>query len=391
MTDSHVQLANRYFGYLAERYPVMCASDEFHFLPRAQDAIKYYDRMDSLAKDDVDETVSFLTTFQQEIQSLANHESDFEKQVDLKLLTASVTGVLTELAKHQTWRHNPLLYLKIAFIGLDHALTKPVSATENLKDRTLSRLNAIPTLLKQGMENIDGVPESYHGGAKAMVVDCEHYLLEMGRLTAEFNEHAYEMAIQHVLSALKDFDKFLNHTPIVPDKKFATASIEDTLQNHFLSVRNLDEVFEIAVDEWHHMAGRLEKLRLEIDSNHTWQELYHSDTQKSYKDLDTISLYQQEIDRMGQFFVDTGLCENNFCQTMVLTETPLYLKSVRSGASFAASLTADKTETSLFYITTHLAAKAAERLLKKRFNREYKFLIAHEAIPGHHMLDSIRR
>ena len=391
MMDPHLQLANRYFGYLAERFPVMCASDEFHFLPRAQDAIKYYDRMESLAKDDVEETVSSLIEFQQEIQSLANQESDFEKQIDLKLLTASVTGVLTELDKHQTWRHNPLLYLKIAFIGLDHALTKPVSATESLKDRALSRLNAIPALLKQGMVNIDGVPESYHGGAKAMVVDCEQYLIEMGRLKAEFKEHACEKAIQHVLSALKDFGEFLSHIPTVPDKKFATASIEDTLQNHFLSVRNLDEVFEIAVDEWHHMAGRLEKLRLEIDPNHTWQELYHSYAQKNSDDWDTLSLYRQEIDRMCQFFVDIGLCDNDFCQTMVLTETPLYLKSVRSGASFAASLTADKTETSLFYITTHLAAKEAERLLKKRFNREYKFLIAHEAIPGHHMLDSIRR
>jgi uncharacterized protein (DUF885 family) len=139
------------------------------------------------------------------------------------------------------------------------------------------------------------------------------------------------------------------------------------------------------------MADRLEKLRSEIDPHHTWQELYHSDTPKSIDGLDIISLYRQEIDRMCQFFADIGLCEKDFCQTMALAETPLYLKSVRSGASFAASLTADGSETSFFYITTRLATKEAERLLKKRFSREYRFLIAHEAIPGHHMLDSIRR
>ena len=29
-----IELAENYFDYLAEHFPVMCASDEFHFMPR---------------------------------------------------------------------------------------------------------------------------------------------------------------------------------------------------------------------------------------------------------------------------------------------------------------------------------------------------------------------
>ena len=224
-----------------------------------------------------------------------------------------------------------------------------------------------------------------------MTADCGEYLTEMANRMDSFNGESCEKAVQNVLLALKRFGRFLNDVPIIQDKKFTGSSIEDTLQKHFLSVRSLDELFEIAVDEWHRMADRLDNLRQKIDSGSTWQELYHSYTQKSAGDLDIASLYQEEIDRMCGFFVDGGLCDKGFGQTMVLAETPTYLKSVRSGASFAASLTADDSEKSLFFITTHMASKEAERLLKKRFNRENQFLIAHEAIPGHHMLDSIRR
>jgi uncharacterized protein (DUF885 family) len=177
----------------------------------------------------------------------------------------------------------------------------------------------------------------------------------------------------------------------VPDKKCAASSIEARLRTHFLSVRDLNEVFQNAVDEWHHMESRLEALRSEIDPNRSWQALYHSYFPENVDRLDTFTLYRDEIDRMCRFFVHAGLCNDDIRQTMVLTETPRYLRSVRSGASFAAGLTADAEEKSLFYITTHIPGKEAESFLRRRFHREHQFLVAHETIPGHHLLDSIRR
>ena len=62
--DSHTQLVNRYFGHLAKRFPVMSASDEFHFLPRSQEAINYYDRIESLSASSIEDCISVLKTFQ---------------------------------------------------------------------------------------------------------------------------------------------------------------------------------------------------------------------------------------------------------------------------------------------------------------------------------------
>jgi hypothetical protein len=54
--SSHIKLAEEYFDYLAGHFPVMCASDEFHFFPRAQNAAKYFHKLDNLDADALTET-----------------------------------------------------------------------------------------------------------------------------------------------------------------------------------------------------------------------------------------------------------------------------------------------------------------------------------------------
>jgi hypothetical protein len=60
------QLANRYFEFIAKRFPVMCASDEFHFLPRAEDAAKYYDQTDNLEAGAIKTAIQELKQFRNE-------------------------------------------------------------------------------------------------------------------------------------------------------------------------------------------------------------------------------------------------------------------------------------------------------------------------------------
>ena len=94
---------------------------------------------------------------------------------------ANATGILIELEKKRTWQYNPLLYLKIAFIGLDHALNKPAASSAECMDRIFSRLAAIPELLQQSVENIHVVPQTYHDAARSMLVDCRRYIDYIGR------------------------------------------------------------------------------------------------------------------------------------------------------------------------------------------------------------------
>lgn len=394
MKDPHTELALNYFDYLAKCFPVMCASDEFHFLPRSERADQYYDQLDNFNSEVIAESVSALRDFQKDFDSLASHENDFQKRTDLELLKANAAGVLMELDLKQSWRHNPLLYLKIAFIGLDHALTKPASERSEQIERACSRLQAIPRLLQQAAHNIDSVPRTYHQAALAMISDCKSYLGEINEDLANASCQLLIEGLQKAWSALDSFNKFLSSISPVLDRQFVASVLEATLREHFISVRTLHEVFQIAEEEWRKNLEQLERLQRKIDSTRSWKDLYHSYCPSDIEKTDTISLYQREIERLESFFSEHGFWKVDLNSPLRLCETPTYLRSVRGAASFSAGFSADLREEHSFYVTTHLPqnrAKEAAKLLKRRLHREYKFLTAHEAIPGHHLLDSVRR
>jgi uncharacterized protein (DUF885 family) len=97
---------------------------------------------------------------------------------------------------------------------------------------------------------------------------------------------------------------------------------------------------------------------------------------------------------LQSFFQEHGFPEIARAPFPEVRETPTYLKSVRSSASFAAGFTNDPQEKDFFYITTLLPEQRSEEagdLLRKRLHREYRFLSAHETFPGHHLLDFTRR
>jgi uncharacterized protein (DUF885 family) len=394
----HIRLAQEYFETLAVRFPVMCASDEFHFLPRAQAAANYYDKLDNLDSTAIEQCVEKLKNFRKNFARLDEAEDELESHIDLQVLQANIAGFLIEFEKKRIWQFNPLLYLKIAFIGLDHALTKPAENLAERNERFLSRLSDAHRVLGQALENITAVPESYHQASRSMVVDCRRYLATLGRdLTADMDGQSAAMLpayLEKTAAGLDHMARFLDSLTPLPDREFAVKTLPQTLKNHFLSTRSVDDIYQMAVEDWHQNLTRLEALKTRIDPSTSWQDLYHGYLPVDVDTSDTMGLYQEEIQRLRSFFSRQGFNTREMDASLEIVETPEYLLSVRGAASFAAAFTPDERESSHFYITIQLAgqdAAAQDLLLKKRFHREFKLLTAHETIPGHHLLDAIRR
>jgi uncharacterized protein (DUF885 family) len=394
MRESLEKIASRYFQYIAHRFPVMCASDEFLAMPRAEAASSYYHRLDDLDADAVADCLATLKDFRKEFDREFEPATDLEARIDLELLRASIAAILIEFEENRSWRHNPLLYLKIAFIGLDHALTKPATDPRECSERSVERLQAIPTLLQQGMTNSTTVPLSYLQAALAVVADCRSYLAEIADnpiITA--SKHGTP-ALHQVALALDAFGTFLAALVPLADERLPVAGVERNLENVFLCTRTLSDIYEIAVEEWHHSLELLRKLRQRVDPRKSWKQLYHAYCPVEVNSLDTFSLYGREIERLTSFFRQHGFGGMTRETPLLLCETPTYLRSVRSSASFSAASGAHPGEADRFYLSTQLArrrGRQAERRLKKRLHREYQFLAAHETYPGHQLLDGVRR
>ena len=390
--DAIEKLIADYFQYLAQQFPVMCASDEFHFLPRSGDACDYYHELDDFDAEHLEEVIAAIGAFQQKFSSLATQANELERQIDLESLKANAAGALIELDTKRSWRYNPLIYLKTAFIGLDHALNKPGSDSYERFDRFKSRLLCLPRLLNQAIENIVSIPESFHPASINMIDDCELYLEDIRQLAPDTDSISKD--IDYAADALKALKSFcLNRKP-VPDASFASDTLESSLKEHFASMHSPLEIFEIAKEEWDFFSSELETLQQKFDPNKSWQDIYHDFVPPEFDTVDTFTLYSQQIDQLRTFFSRHGFHADPLQAPLEVAETPVYLRSVRGTASFAAAFSSDVQEKSFFYLTTrlpHTEGNNADVLLKKRLHREYKLLTAHETIPGHHLLDSSRR
>jgi len=397
--DDYRKLAERYFEFLAKNFPVMCASDEFDFFPRVAEADQHYDKLGKLDARAIEESIGQLKGFHKEFAA-ANEKTgdgDLDRFIDLKLLEANTAGILIELDTKRSWRFNPLLYLKIGFIGLDHALNKPAADSREVRQRALARLSSTPDILQNGIDNIQSVPETYYRASLRMARDCMRYLNEIGLvLSKRFPDHhdVIHKLIKNVEISLAKFNQFLTSTSPEPDRRFAVSTLEISLKDHFLSNHEPEDIFAIAREEWQDILGRLDDLQAKIDAGKTWAQLYHAYAPSQTAEAEIIALYEDEINRLRTFFSQKGFSDEFLDLPVEIKYTPTYLKSVRSSASFAAAFSRNVREKSYFYISTDFAQhhnKETDHHLQRRLNREYKMLTAHETIPGHHFLDSFRR
>ena len=394
----HIRLAEEYFEEMAGWFPVMCASDEFHFLPRAQAAVNYYDKLDNFDSKAIEESIARLKGLQKEFIHRAESENDLEAHIDLQVLQSNIAGFLIEFEQKRIWQFNPLLYLKVVFIGLDHAMTKPAESLVERNERLLARLSNAHRVLQQAIDNITAVPETYHQASRSMIIDCKHYLRRVDKnLAADMSDTSaakLPVYLEKTVNALDDVERFLTYLTPLPDCEFAVKTLPQTLNEHFHSTRSVDDIYQMAVDDWYRNLSLLEKLKDRIDPSSSWQDLYHGYLPADMNNSDTVGLYQDEIERLIRFFGRWGFDSEAMEAPLEIVETPDYLRSVRGAASFAAAFTPGESEKSYFYITTQLSGQNTandDLLLKKRFHREFKMLTAHETIPGHHLLDAIRR
>jgi len=394
-------LASDYFSYLARAFPVMCASDEFHFMVRAEEACGYYDLLDNMDQDAIKECIRRLRDYSRDCERLLKDPvfrnverrdvplNILEDYIDLHLLLSSMSALRVEFEDKRSWSHNPLLYLKIGFVGVDHALGKPAESRREALDRAGKRLGALPILLEQAEANLRGIPDTYHRGALDMVADCLSYLDE---ITSAFSgHHDFARAAERAEQALNRFGAFLeNGSPVREKPDVSAALLEKTLREHFQISMDIAEIMDVARTMHDENLSALLEIENRAGSGESWLDMYNAFSPCEVHSIETLELYRRENRRLREHFAARwrGI-ETDAPLSMV--ETPVYLGSIRGSASFSAAFSGDPREESLFYITTVPEDDADSERLRGRLHREFRFITAHETFPGHHLLDHSRR
>ncbi|MFQ5863365.1 MAG: DUF885 family protein [Candidatus Brocadiales bacterium] len=390
------QIANRYFGLMARNFPIICASDEFYFFPRVRESLSYLDLVDNFERNKIEENIDNVKGLLQESDMVDEARLDLDERIDLELIRNSMLSFLREFDDIKLWQGDPTFYLKIILMGIDSAMSKPYSTKEELVGRLLRRLKATPRLLAQAGKNLKDIPRLYTEVAHEIKNDCidffnfsvTHFIYH----SCDGNEELLE-ANNKVMQHLDRFDVVLELCTGGNNFFVGKERMHQILRESYGCERTVEELEEIGKEGYRTTLEELNKLSNQIDSQRTWQEIYEGFKIELFSQRDLLNLYRSEAESIKEFCEEKGLLGPFNHRGLDIRETPIYLRALRASASYCAPIGDDLKEEAIFYISPSkeiLKTRGKGRYVVDDVHREYIFTTAHEAYPGHHLLDAIR-
>lgn len=377
-------IAEDYFSYLGEHLPQQCASDEFYFFPRSEAANAHLTRLDDLSPDRLQDHVQALRKFLGEIQKVAL--DGLEDNIDCRLLTQSMKGIIREMEIAKVWQKDPTLYVKIPLFAVARVLMDVVGEAERLKSDLLNLFAQIPPFLSLAAKNLDAPSEISLKVA-----------LDMARDAVRFHEQDVQAFIKEkqggdeellsknkkMSSAWARYVKDLTRLPHSPDFAIGEGLLKEILTVSLGYETSPNDILKNAQSVHEETQRKLRSLERTIERDESQQNILHKKQKEVTSSRGVVQLYRQEVQALRRFFYTEDCLPLPSHEKVTVLETPHYLRSLRATASYSAPLTGEPRDAGIFYITPgkgNLEMTVAH----------CSYLSAHETYPGHHLLDHLR-
>jgi len=379
-------IAEDYFKYMAENFPVMCSEDEFYLFPRTKEAFLFLDRLDVLQKDNITQHLSYVKKLLKKIEKLKLNDFGLDETIDTQLLKQSMNSFIMDFELTKIWCKDPSIYIKIFILGIDQIVSKLSLARTVCLDALASRIKKGIYLLKEAQHNLSNVPTLYKNTTMEIIASSISYLKKElnGFLKDRLPEKHYSKLIKDAIRACEEFKLFLvkqsSQDEYIKDRGY----LENLLKNNYsYGERSLEEIFNIACEEHRSTLKEMRRISSAMKPSRKWQGV----VSKYYLKIDDpeklLGTYSKEIDKLKDFLTEKDVLTIPQSQEIFVRQTPRYLKPIRQTASYNSPLTKDRRERAFFYVTVDLPIG--------NIHDEYIFVTAHETYPGHHLLDAKRR
>jgi uncharacterized protein (DUF885 family) len=245
-SDSLEQLANDFWGWRAKYAPF--TSDDVNRIERPGG-------MRDWSRTSIDQRRKDLAGFEARWRKLDPAQWPIPKQVDYKLIGSALSRVRWELEVNPRWKRDPNFYVEQTLTALAEALTIPAPYDEAGSREILTRIENIPSILQQGLENLENPPAPFASVAIQNLDGIRERLHKMaGALIASTNLKQDELnaATDRAADALEKFQQQLkDKLPKLPQQ---TALGRDAyvwfLRNVALMPFTPEELLAMARQEW---------------------------------------------------------------------------------------------------------------------------------------------
>jgi uncharacterized protein (DUF885 family) len=177
------------------------------------------------------------------------------KQVDYKLIGSALSRVRWELDFNPRWKRDPNFYIEQTLTALVEALTMPAPYDESRSREILTRMENIPSILQQGVENLENPPAPFATVAIQNLDGVREHLHKMASAlvgSTTLKEQELNSATERAADALEKYRSWLQEKlPSLPQE---TALGRDAyiffLKNVALMPYSPEELLAMGQQEW---------------------------------------------------------------------------------------------------------------------------------------------
>ena len=244
--DSLEKLAADFWAWRAKYSP---------FTPDDVNRIERLGGMRDWSRASIDQRKKDLAGFEARWKKLSLAQWPIPKQVDYKLIGSALSRVRWELEVNPRWKRDPNFYIDQTLTALAEALTVPAPYDEARSREILTRIENIPSILRQALENLDNPPTPFATVAAQNLEGIRDHLHTMASALAEsttLKSQELNAATDRAADALEKFQQQLkDKLPKLPQQ---TALGRDAyiwlLRNVALMPFRPEELLAMGRQEW---------------------------------------------------------------------------------------------------------------------------------------------
>src|SRR5438132_6519539 len=159
----------------------------------------------------IDKRRNDLANFEARWKKIDSHAWPIAKQVDYRLIGSALSRVRWELDVNPSWRRDPTFYISQTLTALVEALTVPAPYDEVRSREILTRIDNVPSIVDQGIQNLDKPPAPFARVAMQALENIRPHLHQMASALARsttLKEQDLYGATDRAADAL---EKYRNH------------------------------------------------------------------------------------------------------------------------------------------------------------------------------------
>jgi hypothetical protein len=354
------------------------------FFPRAAVDPEYWWQAPRLDAAAIQAAAVLVADWQGRLTALLPEIKGPAAAAEAALLRHSLGSVLRELGPGGPWTRDPFFYLKVAGLAWAPILAGIPRLEPRDEEKLAELLAQVARLFSWAGQQIKTLNLPTRLLSDGAFADARRFFDEVlpGFFRAQgFSRGSLLARVSEVSRELQRFGDKVAALPVTAAYSLGEKGLLEILTQSWGWDQDLDAAAALLETEIAASQSALAGAAGHLNPGLSWPQALERLPLPEHRG-DLLSLYQGEIERLWAFWEHSPVLPPPGGRVEVAA-TPLYLRSLRSSASYAAAWGPPEETPGYFYVSPEMEDRVHHL-------RHCRFLSAHETVPGHHFLDTLR-